>query len=61
MDFDDVRFNKRDRFAVTDGETQISAAEWNALGMKVREMDANSMLFEECAWNDQEYEEYPKE
>lgn len=39
MEFDNLQFNKKDRFAVTDPETQISAAEWNALGKKVREMD----------------------
>ena len=38
MDFDELQFNKKDRFAVTDSETQISAGEWNALGNKVREV-----------------------
>lgn len=69
MDFYEINFNKKNRRPITETTYQIDAAEWNALGKKVRDIDMNggggggtgSGFVVESSWDEKEYEEYPIE
>lgn len=67
MDFYEINFNKKNRRPITETTYQIDAAEWNALGKKVMDIDMNggggggtgSGFVVESSWDETEYEEYP--
>lgn len=68
MDFYEINFNKKNRRPITETTYQIDAAEWNALGKKVRDIAINgggggvgAGLMAESSWDEKEYEEYPTE
>lgn len=63
MDFEKINFNKKNRRPITETTYQIDAAEWNALGAKVKSIaegsgvDSNIIIAE--SWDNNEYSEYP--
>lgn len=68
MDFYEINFNKKNRRPITETTYQIDAAEWNALGKKVRDISLNgggggtgAGLMVESSWDEKDYTEYPIE
>lgn len=68
MDFYEINFNKKNRRPITETTYQIDAAEWNALGNKVKEIALNgggggagAEILVESSWDETEYTEYPIE
>lgn len=65
MDFYEINFNKKNRRPITETTYQIDAAEWNALGKKVSEIDSRNNENDkdgfslEASWDNNEYSEYP--
>ena len=63
MDFYEINFNKKNRRPITETTYQIDAAEWNALGAKIKEIDVcgGSGFILEDTWDKKEYSESPTE
>ena len=66
MNFNEINFNKKNRRPITETTYQIDAAEWNALGAKVKEIEASGggvgvseITIADCHWDDNEYNEQP--
>lgn len=64
MNFNDINFNKKNRRPITETTYQIDAAEWNALGAKIKEIEVGgggSGFILEDTWDKKEYSESPTE